>query len=359
MSSVRDTAIVAISRRGAAMAQSLADSLDSEPVLYIASGFLDNVSDRAVPFDLPVKPLIARVFVEHRNLVLFMPVGAAVRLLAPNLGDKHTDPAVVCVDDAGKFAVSLVSGHIGGADALATEIAGILGATPVVTSASHVLNTLAVDMLGSEYGWRIEADSADVTRASAAVVNGSPVGVLQEAGEKLHPDITSGDIREYDSVDALIQSPTHAILFITDQLVDKSAFGTRPVVVYRPQSLVVGMGCRKDVPVDELEELLRQTFAEHRISESSIRNLATTDAKQGEAGLAMLAQRLGVPIRYYLPDEVNAHPGPSGPTAAYKHLGLIGVCEPAALVDSGCDHLLIPKVKSARATIAVARVEHN
>ena len=359
MSAAQDIAIVVISRRGAAMAQTLADSLEVQPALYVASGFLENVSHQAVPFDLPVKPLISRLFGERRKLVLFMPVGAAVRLLAPNLGDKHTDPAVVCVDDAGRFAVSLVSGHQGGADALATEIAEILGATPVVTSASRVLNTLAVDMLGSEHGWQIEADSIDVTRASAAVVNGSPVGVLQEAGEKLHWDGASSHVREYDSIDALIQSPTVAILYITDRLIDATAFGKRPVVVYRPQTLVVGMGCRKDVPVDELEDLLCKIFDEHRISKTSIRNLATTDLKRDEAGLNTLAQRLGVPIRHYSPDDLNAHPGPSGPSAAYKHLGLIGVCEPAALVDSGCDHLLIPKAKSERATIAVARVEHN
>ena len=101
MSAAQDIAIVVISRRGAAMAQTLADSLEVQPALYVASGFLENVSHQAVPFDLPVKPLISRLFGERRKLVLFMPVGAAVRLLAPNLGDKHTDPPVVCGDDAG------------------------------------------------------------------------------------------------------------------------------------------------------------------------------------------------------------------------------------------------------------------
>ena len=97
-----------------------------------------------------------------------MPVGAAVRLLASSLDDKHSDPAVVCVDDGGRFAVSLVSGHLGGADALAQEVAAALGATPVITSGSHALGVFAADMLGREFGWTIETRPGHLTRASAA-----------------------------------------------------------------------------------------------------------------------------------------------------------------------------------------------
>ena len=174
-------AIIAISRRGAALGAAIRDALGGDAALHVVRRFADDM-DGAIAFDLPVRPVVARLFGECERLVLMMPVGAAVRLLAAHIGDKHSDCAVVCVDDGGRFAVSLLSGHVGGADALTERIADAIGATAVITSASHALETLAVDLLGADLGWRIEASSTMVTRASAAVVNGEPVGVYQDAG---------------------------------------------------------------------------------------------------------------------------------------------------------------------------------
>ena len=148
-----------------------------------------------------------------------MPVGVAFRLLAAHIRDKRTDAAVVCVDDAGRFAVSVLSGHVGGGDVLAERVSAAIKATAVITSASHVLGTLAVDLLGGEYGWRIEANSAMITRASAAVVNGEPVGVYQDAGERDWWDADSTlppNLNICESVDALAEFPN--VLLISDRV---------------------------------------------------------------------------------------------------------------------------------------------
>ncbi len=204
------TAIVAVSRQGSVLARSLAASLPGDTTIYLPRRFYqdDTLDDsESMPFDPPARTLVHQVFEEYQRLVLFMTVGAAVRLLAPCLKDKRQDPAVVCVDDAGRFAVSLLSGHLGGADLLAEEVARALGATPVVTSASHVAGTLAVDLLGQEFGWTLEAKPVAVTRASAAVVNGDPVGVFQEAGEpnwRPQDRPLPGNITEYPTLECLV-----------------------------------------------------------------------------------------------------------------------------------------------------------
>ncbi|MSQ05903.1 MAG: cobalamin biosynthesis protein CbiG [Dehalococcoidia bacterium] len=377
------TAIVAISRRGAALARILAQALPGDVTLYLDRRHVAEVTPvshpQTVAFDLPLRPVVQHAFREHQRLVLFLPVGAAVRLLAPCLEDKHQDPAVVCVDDAGRFAVSLLSGHLGGADRLAQEVARALGAVPVITSASHVTGTLAVDLLGQEWGWRLEADPLAVTRASAAVVNGDPVGIWQQTGEShWWPQGTPlpANLRVYPTVQALAESPSVAALVITDQLgvVDngprRGGFQTRPVqdvlpgkhlVVYRPRSLVAGMGCRRGVPVDELEELLADTFQCHNLSLACLRSIATAELKGNEPGLLALAQRHGVPLVCYGAEELNrAFEDSAGagvtPSAARRLLGVWGVAEPAALLASGGGELLVPRQKAARATIAVARV---
>lgn len=378
------TAIVAISQPGSQLARSLRPLIDGETTLYLDRRFIRE-DEAAVAFDLPVRPLIQQVFEGYQRLVLFMPVGAAVRLLAPRLGSKHRDPAVVCVDDGGRFAVSLISGHIGGADHLAQVVANALGGTPVITSASHVTGTLAVDLLGSEFGWQVEADPQTVTRASASVVNGEPVGIYQEAGE---PDWWPQDqplphnIRVYPGLAALASAGCAAGLLISDSatIADEIARAgmAGPAVVFRPRSLVAGMGCRKGVPAKELEELLATAFSHHGLALDSLGCIATADLKENEPGIRELAEKLGVPVQVYGAGELNAVfdredlnppnpplrkggikpvlPVPTRSEAPRRLVGVWGVCEPAALLASGSNELLVPKQKSARATVAVARI---
>ena len=367
------TAIVAISRNGAILSRKLANELPNDPTLYLDRRFLVE-GDNATAFDLPARPLVQRVFQECQQLVLFMPVGAAVRLLAPCLDHKHTDPAVVCVDDAGRFAVSLVSGHVGGADVLAQEVAAILDASPVVTSASHVTGSLAVDLLGQEFGWQVEADPETVTRASAASVNGELVGIYQEAGEtdwwplgQSLPD----NIKVYPSFESLAQSPCAAALIITDHSIPEGYGGMtylvtlpgRYVVLYRPRSLAVGLGCRRGVPMDALEQLINTAFDDNNLSKASINCIATAELKRDEVSIQELADKLQVPVHCYDEPELNSmfphdgsETGPTPSTEPHRLLGIWGVCEPSALLASSATELLVTKIKTDRATVAVARM---
>ena len=395
------TAVVALSRPGSALARRLADSLGSDAVLYVDRRFAEPSDDKPDAdvcfFDLPLRPVLARVWNEHDAVVLFLPVGAAVRLVAPLLGDKRSDPALVCVDDAGQFAVSVVSGHLGGADALAREVAELLGAEAVITSGSHATGTIAVDLLGREFGWKIEASSVTITRASAAVVNREPVGVYQDAGESPWEETETprpGNITDYGSLEELCRSECAAAIVISDEMdpfcslpeEHRATLLGRQVVLFRPRSLIAGMGCRRGVPAEELEQLLVDTFRSNNLSLDSLREIATATLKQDEPGLLSLARKYGVPLSCYGPDELNSvfsdcsstvgpaampaassdSPGlsntaPAGqptPSANARRLaGVWGVSEPAALLASGAQSLLVTKQTAARATLAVARRE--
>ena len=399
------TAVVALSAHGAALARRLAEGLAPDATIYIDRRFSDPGDNRAglqvESFGLPLRPMLRQVWDEFEAVVLFLPVGAAVRLVAPLLSDKRTDPALVCVDDAGRFAVSVVSGHLGGADALATRVAALLGAGAVITSGSHATKTIAVDLLGREFGWTIEADSTTVTRASAAVVNREPVGVYQNAGETdwWPPDEPLPDnISRYESLKELSSSGCAAALIITDEKDPYRPVGTTladalpdaHVVVYRPRSLVVGMGCRRGVPIEELEYLLTESFHANNLSLNSLDRIATATLKQDEPGLKALPEKYGVSFLCYESNELNAVYGCSesapvgeaapaatcqtpapAPTArpaaalqaeelhpsanARRLVGVWGVAEPAALLASGASRLLVSKQTAARATLAVAR----
>ena len=383
------TGVVIISRGGVDVARRLSSSFPGGLIYHVVDRYGALVSGQTgcsvESFPLPLRPVIGRLFGEYRQLILIMPVGAAVRLIAPLLEHKYHDPAIVCVDDAGQFAVSLLSGHLGGADTLAQEVADALGSTAVITSASHVKNTPAVDLLGREYGWRLEADSNNVTRVSAAMVNCEPVAVLQEAGER---EWKSGavplpaNLKLCATPQDLVDGNWSAALIISDRenplgTVPAASAPKFPIVLYRPRSLVVGMGCRRGVSRDHLEKMLTGTFQRHNLSLASIKCIATADVKRDESGILELTEKYGVPVVCYGAEELNsvfeANGGSAPPSeaddavvpadfmltrsqAARRLLGVWGVSEPAALLASGAPQLLVSREKTDRATIAVARI---
>jgi cobalt-precorrin 5A hydrolase len=288
-------------------------------------------------------------------LVLFLATGAAVRLIAPHLSDKRTDPAVVAVDDAGRFAVSLLSGHRGGANDLARRVAGILGAQAVVTTASDAHGLPAADLIGQEFGWRIERED-QLARLAAVLVNGDPVGVYQDAGERdWHGSALLPHATRCASLDALLAAPLDGAIVITDRAVDVDALPSG-WVVYRPRTLALGIGCSRGASAAEIEALVHRTLDEAGLSPLCLRVAASLDLKADEPGLLEFVATKGLELRLFTAEQLDAAPGQLTPSQAVRAaVGARGVCEPAALLTAGAETLLVPKRKSERVTVALAR----
>ncbi|MDA8257702.1 MAG: cobalamin biosynthesis protein CbiG [Betaproteobacteria bacterium] len=187
---------------------------------------------------------VPALFAAFDGIVAIVSLGAVVRLIAPHLRSKETDPAVVVVDEAGKFAIPVLSGHLGGANELAGHLATALGATPVLTTASDARQTLAVDLLGRELGWTFEATHDEVVRASAAVVNDEPVALVQEAGSEdwwtHHANGRSGplpaNLQRFSRLEDVAPEKFGAVLWISERAMPSALVaplaGKR--IVYRP-----------------------------------------------------------------------------------------------------------------------------
>lgn len=370
-------AIFAVSRKGAQLAGRLRLHLGADVYVPQADS-LPQGQGTYVYGAGGIRAALAEAFPRYRSIVMVLPVGAAVRLLAPLLVDKRRDPAVVALDEAGAHAIALVSAHLGGANDLARQVAAAVGARPVITTASEVLGSLALDLLGRDWGWTIE-DSSGLTRASAALLSGDPVGAYQDAGEEEWWQRAPRNLVRYPSFEALMEEPVAARLVISDCTafpppISQSAGritpsrGERgasvagpdpsapPTVVYRPKTLVVGVGCVRGASADEIDELIRTTLHRHGLALASVRELATIEIKRDEPGIGELAGRYGWPVRFFGADELVAAGTPSGPSPAVQRaVGASGVCEPAALRAAGAATLLAPKTRTDRVTVAVAR----
>ncbi len=310
--------LIAVTAAGRATAARLAAAWPDETRVYEGS------ATAAVP----------RAWTECDALVCFLATGAVVRLVAPLLTDKHTDPAVICVDEAVRYAVALVGGHAGGANDLAVRIGGVLDTEPVVTTATDATGVPGLDALG----WPVEAADGALAAVSRAVLDGAPVRLVADASwplPALPPNV--GDAGK------------HRIL-VTDRSVPLDP----TTVVLRPPSLVVGVGSSRGVSADEVLHLVDAALAEGGLSPRSVAHLATVDAKADEAGIIEAAARRGWPVVTHQAERLAVVDVPNPSAAALAAVGTASVAEAAAVVDA--DVLVVPKRKSAMATAAVARV---
>ncbi|MFD3933093.1 precorrin-3B C(17)-methyltransferase [Streptomyces sp. NPDC058614] len=299
-------------------------------------------STRARVYDGSGGDAVRRAFAECDQVVCFLATGAVVRLIAPLLGDKASDPGVVCVDEAGRFAVSLVGGHGGGANELAHEVGELLGAEPVVTTATDSVGVPGLDMLG----FPVEGDVAGVSRA---MLDGEPIALeadFQWPLPALPSNVGSPELEAVPTRPALRDDCPQQYRYRIS-LTDRVLEAAERQVVLRPPSLVVGVGASKGAPVDEVLGLVQDALRDAGLSVKSVAEFATVDAKAGEPGIVGAAERLGVPVVTYGAEELAGVEVPNPSEAPLAAVGTPSVSEAAALAGGG--ELLVPKRKSVRA----------
>ncbi|NEO16169.1 MAG: precorrin-3B C(17)-methyltransferase [Moorea sp. SIO3F7] len=325
-----------------------------------------------------LKDHIASLWSNHRALVFCLAAGAVVRLIAPLLTDKSSDPAVVVVDQGGGFVISLCSGHQGGADQLTRLIASQLDSTPILTGAAADLGLPGVDVLGIPFGWY--RGEGDWTRVSAVVARGEIVQVIQEAGSTLwqahlrdgHPfyfgfpeDSATTESESISPKARIWISPTH------QQFAPESDL---PNVQWYPRVLWLGIGCERGTSKQLIEMAIRQTCERYGLSENAIAGIATIDLKADEVGIVQLCQERHWPLRTFPAEVLRSVTVPNPSDVVAEEVGTPSVAEAAALYSAkelkvggfnlqatNLQPLLVPKqiVKSANqvgaVTVAIAQ----
>ena len=348
-------AILAITKNGISIALSLKKQFPSWRI-FAPSKFLNNDS-QIDWFDDSTTAKVGDLFKTHEALICIFSLGAVIRLVSPYMKDKKTDPAVVVIDDTGKFVISTLSGHLGGANQLTDDIAKKLGATAVITTAADVNKTIAVDLVGKEFGWKIDDDST-VTRVSAFMVNEEKIGVFQDAGEKdwwTPKKEFPKNVTIYNSVEELRNSNSKGYLIITDkEITDKELL--KNAVVYRPKTLVVGVGLHWDTSKDIIKEGIEFCMKKFNLAQKSIAKFSSIKKESDVVGLQELAKEWNVPVDYFGKEQLAqiAIPNPSETVQAFE--GTPSVSEASAIRSSG-GKLVVEKQKfPPNLTVAIARI---
>ena len=314
---------------------------------------LSNENNGIIWYSEPTSEKIVELFKNSNALICLFSLGAVIRLIAPHLKDKKTDPAVIVIDDKTNFVISVLSGHIGGANELTRKIAEKLGSLPVITTAADVNKTIAVDLVGREFNWKIDDDST-VTKISAHMVNEEPIGIFQDAGKKNWYKELPKNVTIYENLQDLKKSNSKAHLIISDKIIDDEL--SKESVIYRPPSLVIGIGLHWDTTKETIKEGLEFCLEKFKLSSKSIAKLVSIKKPQDVQGLIELGEEMGIPVEYVNREDLAEISAPNPSETVREFEGTASVSEAAAIKVSGGE-LIVEKQKfPPNLTIAIARI---
>ena len=331
-------AIFAYSRRGCETARRIIEFLHEDETRAFASARLEQPD--FAPTEKPTVPFYGAEFSWADAMIFVGSCGIAVREIAPHVRDKRTDPAVLCVDELGHFVIPILSGHIGGANALAGKLAGCLSAVPVITTATDINHKFSVDAWAASQGFAI--GSMKLAKAvSAAILEGDvPMASQLPVAGNYPPGTVPG---ETGPLGIHIGWSTENPFIETLHLI-------APV-------LHLGIGCRKGTARDAIAQAVETVLRENHIDKRAIRCAASIDLKAEEAGLLEYCKEQNLPIRFYTGETLAAVEGDFTPSAFVKSItGVDTVCERSAMM--GADRLIVKKTALSGVTVAVA-AEHR
>ncbi len=349
-------AIVCITKNGIKISKRIKEKIPSASI-YAQSKHKDS-SDGIIWFEKNTKIMIEEIFKEYESIICIFSLGAVIRLISNLLKDKKTDPAVIVIDDQANFVISTLSGHLGGANSLTKSIADILNATPVITTAADVNETIAVDLLGSEFKWRIE-NFENVTKISAFMVNEEKIGVYQDTGEtKWWSKELPKNVSIVKDIDELRSDDFKAGLIISDKIITDPLLVNKSVI-YRPKSLVVGLGFHWDTTQKEIEDGILKVLKENRLSFLSIRNLSTINRGKSPDSLGFFSDKHRIPLEFYDKEKLDKIMVPNPSDVVKKYEGTSSVSEASSILSSGGELIVTKQKFPPNLTVAVSRINYS
>ena len=347
---MENVSVLAITKNGINIGEKLKELFPNWDIFVPSK--LSNENKSIIWYSEPTSDKIIELFKNSNALICLFSLGAVIRLIAPYLKDKKTDPAVIVIDDKTNFVISVLSGHIGGANELTQEISEKLNALPVITTAADVNKTIAVDLVGREFGWKID-DETTVTKISAHMVNAEPIGVFQQTGNKKWYKELPKNVTIYNSLEELKKSNSKAHLIISDTIIDNEL--AQESVIYRPQSLVIGIGLHWDTTKDTIKDGIEHCLKKFNLSSKCIAKLVSIKKSEDVQGLIDLGEEMKIPVEYVNREELAEiiTPNPSNTVKAFE--GTASVSEAAAIKISNGE-LIVEKQKfPPNLTVAIAR----
>lgn len=292
-----------------------------------------------------IRDCVAQIFDQTESIIFIGAMGICIRSIAPHIKDKHTDPAIINIDSTGRFVISVLSGHVGGANDLTKEVARIIGGEAIITTQSDNTNLWALDTLGEKYGWITKSNIENFNHPLTAFVNKKPAVLLLdirdegtaylERSKPEHVDI----YYRYTDIDF---SKYQLLIAVTPYLYNQDI----QTIYYHPKVLHLGMGCRKDCNPEGIAKYIDNQIKSKNIAKESIKDISTIDIKKDEALLKNLQAYFSqLPVNIYAANDLSDIDLPNPSQKVKEVTSVAGVSESAAIKSADYGTLILEKQK--------------
>ena len=331
-------AIISVSNKGKDLAADLKEKLDDDSTVIKADLYHKNV-----------RKYFPILFYEYDAIIAIMASGILIRSIAPLIESKVTDPAVLNIDDNGNFVISMLSGHLGGANKLTKKIAALIDATPVITTSTDVNKKLGIDVLAQDLYLSID-NPKEILFFNKAILDEEKLTFT------VNPDKNIDYLSKYLNdvtleIDVLFDYSSE----ICNDEIHVTLDGHK--IVLRERKMVVGIGCRRGKEYEKILDAFSKSIKQLNIDESRVNMLASAEIKKDEEGILKLSEKLNIPVNFVEIDKLKLFESNDVAKSdfVYSKFGIYGVCEPSALITAGFDSKLIYKKTSyGGVTISVA-----
>ncbi len=326
-------AILSVSNNGRELSEKIQNILNEDSTIITVDLYHKNV-----------KSTIEKIFNDYDAIIGVMAVGILIRSISNNVKSKTSDPAVIGIDEKGKFVISLLSGHLGGANKLTSYIASKLNSTPVITTATDVNNKVAIDTLANKYYWNIE-NPKTILPLNKAILDGEPVDLIVNNKEFSY---LNDFLKDKDEIN-LIKAKNNF-----ENIEAKFKDYSLKIV---PRKIVMGIGARKDISEDKVYNAIKQACDSLKLDINRVNEVATIDVKKNEQGIIKTVEKLDLPLNIISTETVKSFKSDvcSKSDFVNKVIGVSGVCEPCALICAGeGSELIYKKTAFNGVTIALA-----
>lgn len=294
--------------------------------------------------------LVTDIFPRYQGLIFIMALGIVVRKIAPHIQDKRIDPAVVVIDEKGQSVISVLSGHLGGANQLAREIAQAIQSRAIITTATDLHQRLALDLLAQQLNCTIKPFS-NLKKISGAVVNDQQVAFYSDYPLPIEENAR---LQVYPLQDYSGKGEADAVVLVTNKLLVPPV--DKPYAFLVPKNVAIGLGCRRGTSKEKILTAINLALEKAGLQRESIACLASIDLKADETGILEAAEDLGLPIKFFIKEQIAQLEGEyASSTFVQEKIGVNGVCEQTALLALKKPQLVLPKsVLVPAVTVAVA-----
>lgn len=293
-----------------------------------------------------VKAILESIWIKYDGIIFISATGIAFRMLAPFVKDKTIDPAVLVIDDLGKFSISLLSGHIGGANSLAIDIANIIGAIPVITTATDNRNIESIDMFAKDNNYHIE-NIDSLTSVVSMMVNGKEVGIYTE-DNKIIDYKNISIVKDLNNIEPRLE----ALIVVSSKI--QALKLEIPYTILRPKNINIGIGCRKAVEASRIIYAIEEKLEELSLCKNSIKAIGTVEVKKDERGIIQSAKHFKCPLKIFSIDQIKEVEENFSKSQFVKDtIGVYSVSEPVAFLLGG--EILSGKSKHDGITISISK----